>query len=67
MNDDIRELIAKNAAANTNALKNVSENSKAKINDNLKNEEIIGYFINFGVTTCRLFEVLKNQKGLKPY
>lgn len=30
-----------------------------------KESDIIGYFINFGVTTCRLFEVLKNEKALK--
>lgn len=25
----------------------------------------MGYFINFGITTCRLFKILKNKQGLK--
>lgn len=25
----------------------------------------MGYFINFGITTCRLFEILKSNKGLR--
>lgn len=28
-------------------------------------DNVIGYFINFGVTTCRLFEILKEGKTLK--
>ena len=41
-----------------------TENSKKK-NNNQKEDEVIGYFINFGVTTCRLFEIQKREKILK--
>lgn len=34
-------------------------------NANKYSDDVIGYFINFGVTTCRLFEILKEGKTLK--
>lgn len=33
--------------------------------ENEYSNDAIGYFINFGVTTCRLFEILKEGKSLK--
>lgn len=36
-----------------------------KKNDVKEKEEVVGYFINFGITTCRLFQILKNKKGLR--
>ena len=43
-----------------NSISSESQNDIKK-----EKEDIIGYFINFGVTTCRLFEVLRNEKVLK--
>ena len=36
-----------------------------KTSSNYYSNDVIGYFINFGVTTCRLFEILKEGKILK--
>lgn len=33
--------------------------------ENKSSDDVIGYFINFGVTTCRLFEILRKEKALK--
>jgi len=38
---------------------------KKKNDAELKKEEVVGYFINFGITTCRLFKILKNKQGLR--
>lgn len=39
--------------------------SLMKTSSNNHSNDVIGYFINFGVTTCRLFEILKEGKILK--
>lgn len=40
-----------------------------KKNDNYivekEEDEVVGYLINFGITSCRLFKILKNKQGLK--
>lgn len=33
---------------------------------NVKNDEVLGYFIYYGITSCRVFEILKDGETLKP-
>ncbi|WP_343246851.1 hypothetical protein [Diplocloster hominis] len=42
-----------------------SHNSSADLEETNNRENIIGYFINFGITTCRLFKVLRGERVLK--
>jgi len=46
-------------------LTNGCQNKDSATEVNTDTNEVIGYFINFGVTTCRLFEILKDGKILK--
>lgn len=41
------------------------ETISSKVTSENYANEVIGYFINFGVTTCRLFEILREGKVLK--
>lgn len=45
------------------SVKEESASPKPGLND--CDNETIGYFINFGITTCRLFEILREEKVLK--
>ncbi len=50
---------------NTSFFFDESDQNGNLANKKIQEEEIVGYFINFGITTCRLFEILKNDKGLR--
>lgn len=66
--DIIRKALVANPTVDPKALEKQPKDTKGTngpfAQDESINNEIIGFFINFGVTTCRLFEVLKDQKGL---
>lgn len=65
-----RDKLAKNTLADTKALDSFLDEKSQNIDYNVllqqkNSDSIIGYFINFGVTTCRLFEILKDKKELR--
>lgn len=67
MNEDIRKKLVEKPTTDTKVLEHTSHNNimDSVVLSQSESDSTIGYFINFGVTTCRLFEILKDKKGLK--
>ena len=63
MNEETRKKMIASSMTAVDALKDNKLSKDNESSDKIKND-VIGYFINFGVTSCRLFEILNKKKGL---